>query len=61
VPVVPMALTGMWGSMFSKSKDKRFGKRVWSKVTLLVEPAVQPENVTASSLEARVRRLGQLL
>ena len=60
VPVVPMALVGMWGSMFSKNKDKRLGKRVWSKVTLLVEPEIQPENVTASSLEAQVKRLGQL-
>ncbi len=60
VPVVPMALVGMWGSMFSKSRDKGVGKRIWSKVTLLVEPALQPALLTATDLEQRVRRLGQL-
>ena len=60
VPVVPMALTGIWGSMFSKSKTKRAGRRLWSRVTLLVEPAIPPAHVTAADLEKRVRRLGQL-
>ena len=60
VPVVPMALVGMWGSMFSKSKDKRVGRRLWSRVTLLVEPAIPPASVTAADLEQRVKRLGQL-
>lgn len=60
VPVTPMALVGMWGSMFSRSKDKRVGKRIWSKVTLLVAPPVAPTSVTAASLEATVRDLGKL-
>lgn len=60
VPVVPMALVGMWGSMFSKNKDKRLGKRIWSKVTLLVEPEIPAAQVTAADLEARVKRLGNL-
>ncbi|MEZ0312848.1 MAG: 1-acyl-sn-glycerol-3-phosphate acyltransferase, partial [Myxococcota bacterium] len=60
VPVTPMALVGMWGSLFSKSRDKRVGKRVWSKVTLLVDTSVAPSAVTALELEGRVRRLGAL-
>ncbi len=60
VPVVPMALVGMWGSVFSKSKNKRVGKRFWSRVTLLVEAAVPPTTVTAADLERRVKQLGNL-
>lgn len=59
VPVVPMALVGMWGSIFCK-RPRGFMKRVRSKVTLTVAKAHPPTEVSASALEAEVRALGNL-
>ena len=61
VPVVPMALSGMWASMFSR-RDSRLGRlRLPRRFRAHVEvEAVAPlpgEQATASALEAIVRRL----
>jgi 1-acyl-sn-glycerol-3-phosphate acyltransferase len=59
VPVVPMALRGMWASVFSK-QDARFGrlpKRLRAKIELEAAPPVPGETATAESLEAIVRQL----
>ncbi len=59
VPVVPMALNGLWGSFFSriegKGMKKPFRRGLWSRVWLHVLPPVPPERVTAAGLEAQVR------
>lgn len=60
VPVVPMALQGLWGSFFSYHGDKilnRTKKRFWSKITFKVAPPVAPENVSAKQLEKIVSNL----
>ena len=60
VPVVPMALNGLWGSYFSRSEGKAMSKpfrRFWSRLSLTIEPPVPPEEVTAADLEERVRAL----
>lgn len=36
VPVIPMALQGLWGSFFSRSPERGLFKRVWSRVALVV-------------------------
>ncbi len=61
VPVVPMALRGMWTSMWSK-RDGRMGRmrvprRIRAQVELVAGPPVPPELATAAELEARVRAL----
>lgn len=61
VPVVPMALRGLWGSVWSR-RDSRLGRarlprRFRARVELLVDAALAPAQVTAASLEARVREL----
>ncbi|WP_020408441.1 MFS transporter [Hahella ganghwensis] len=60
VPVIPMALRGLWGSYFSH-KDKpalaKLPSRFWSKVELVVDTSVSPENATAEGLESRVKEL----
>ena len=61
VPVVPMALTGLWDSMWSK-RDTRLGRlraprRLRAAVGLVADPAVAGESASAASLEARVRQL----
>lgn len=57
VPVVPMHLEGLWGSVFSRSVPRRFFRRFWSRVDLRIGPPEPPSTVTASQLELRVREL----
>ncbi len=62
VPVVPIALTGMWGSFFSYFWGKPFSKpfqRIRAKVGLHIGPAIPPEDVTAAGLAEKVAALGQ--
>ena len=60
VPVVPMALSGLWGSFFSRSVDGRAMRRlrgVFSRIALVVAPPVPPERVTLEGLQATVLAL----
>ncbi len=59
VPVVPMALKGLWGSFFSHHEgvfSKPF-RRIWSRVDIVAAPAVPAMQATASHLEELVRGL----
>jgi 1-acyl-sn-glycerol-3-phosphate acyltransferase len=61
VPVVPMALTGLWDSMWSK-RDSRLGRlrvprRLRAAVGVIAAPPVPGASATAASLETIVRRL----
>ena len=58
VPVVPMALYGLWGSFFSRSSERGLwkGLRRWRReIVLRIAPAVPPAQVSAQGLEATVR------
>jgi 1-acyl-sn-glycerol-3-phosphate acyltransferase len=61
VPVVPMALRGLWGSMWSRRDStlqrSRLPRRFRARVELVVDAPVPPEHASAASLEARVREL----
>ena len=60
VPVVPMALSGLWGSFFSRSYEGRAMRRlrgVFSRIALTVAPPVPPERATPESLHAQVLAL----
>lgn len=60
VPVVPMALRGMWGSFFSRRGGpamRRFPRRFWSKVQLHAAPALPASDVTAEVLQSQVQAL----
>jgi hypothetical protein len=60
VPVVPMALRGLWGSFFSHKDGPALAtrpKRFWSRVELAVGDLVPPEKASAPFLEAQVRAL----
>jgi 1-acyl-sn-glycerol-3-phosphate acyltransferase len=60
VPVVPMALTGLWGSFFSHKDGHALTtrpKRFWSKVGLQAGPAIAPEQVKADALRETVLAL----
>jgi 1-acyl-sn-glycerol-3-phosphate acyltransferase len=61
VPVVPMALRGLWGSVWSRRDSMlhraRLPRRFRARVELVVDAAQALPQVTATSLEARVREL----
>ncbi|WP_062264339.1 MFS transporter [Endozoicomonas arenosclerae] len=57
VPVVPMALKGLWGSVFSHKDGQALTtrpRRFWSKVECIAEPPVPAQNSNASLLEKKV-------
>lgn len=60
VPVIPMALEGLWGSFFSHKDGHALTtrpKRFWSKVNIMAGDAVDPGEVSASMLQNKVEHL----
>ncbi len=60
VPVVPVALRGLWGSFFSRKDGRAMShpfRRVWSRIEVVAGPPLPPERATAAELEARVLAL----
>ncbi len=61
VPVVPMAVIGLWGSFFSRWGGRAMTKpfrRFFSRVTVRIGDPIPPEAVTAHGLAERVAELG---
>jgi 1-acyl-sn-glycerol-3-phosphate acyltransferase len=60
IPVIPMALRGLWGSFFSH-KDRpalsQLPKRFWSKIDLVVGDAIKPEDASPEFLKLKVGEL----
>ncbi|MEQ3694710.1 MAG: MFS transporter [Thalassolituus sp.] len=60
VPVIPMALRGLWGSFFSH-KDRpalsQMPKRFWSKIDLVVGDSITPDQATPEYLKLKVEAL----
>ncbi|MES2682742.1 MAG: 1-acyl-sn-glycerol-3-phosphate acyltransferase [Pseudomonadota bacterium] len=61
VPVVPMALQNLWGSMWSKQDSRlrraRLPRRFRAEIALVASEAIPPDQVTAEFLEVQVRVL----
>ena len=61
VPTVPMALTNLWGSFFSRlggdAMTKPFRRGLWSRVGLNVGGVVRGEDASPDALRARVQAL----
>ena len=60
VPVVPLALRGLWGSFFSRSHKAKAMRRlrgVFSRIALVAAPPVPAERVTLDGLQATVLAL----
>jgi len=57
VPVVPVALQGLWGSYFSRDPKRGFFRRVLSKVNIVVGKPIAPEAATPRALHAAVAEL----
>ncbi len=60
VPVVPMALRGLWGSFFSRYYGEamaQFPRRFWSRIELVAGDPVPAEQATSEELKKRVLAL----
>ena len=57
VPVIPLALSGLWGSFFSRARGAAMSslpRRFWSRIGLDVGEPLPPEAVTAEGLREQV-------
>ena len=57
VPVVPLALSGLWDSMFSRKYEtiwRRRPRRFWPKITLKAGRPIPPERATLQELRSAV-------
>jgi 1-acyl-sn-glycerol-3-phosphate acyltransferase len=59
VPVVPVALCNLWGSLFSRRDPllKRRPYKLWSEIELRIGKPLPPEQVTAARLQSEVEQL----
>ena len=60
VPVVPLALRGMWGSFFSRRGGRAMAKaprRFWSKIELVAAAPLQPSAARPARLQATVQAM----
>jgi 1-acyl-sn-glycerol-3-phosphate acyltransferase len=61
VPVVPLALRGLWGSFFSRkggpAMSKPFRRGILSRIELVVGRALSPHRVAPEDLQAKVLEL----
>lgn len=58
-PVVPVAIRGLWGSLFSRRDPlhKRRPHKLWSRIEILIGEPIPPDQFSAERLEVEVRRL----
>ena len=61
VPVVPLALRGLWGSMFSRKDgpalSRPLRRGLWSRIELVAGPALAPAQASLPELERQVAEL----
>jgi 1-acyl-sn-glycerol-3-phosphate acyltransferase len=59
VPVIPVALCNLWGSLFSRRDPlhKRRPYKLWARIELRIGKAIPPEEVDARRLQEEVQRL----
>ncbi|WP_263263897.1 MFS transporter [Pseudomonas sp. RIT-PI-S] len=57
VPVVPMALRGLWGSFFSRAPHKGLFRRFWSRVAVVAGPPLSEEEHLPALMRERVQAL----
>ncbi len=60
VPVIAMALKGLWGSAFSRKKEfvlRRLYRGIRSRIDLIIAAPIAPERVTVEGLQQQVASL----
>ncbi len=57
VPVIPMALQNLWGSMFSRSHNLRLPRKLFATIDLVVDKPLDPEKLDIVQLQETVTKL----
>ena len=60
VPVIPMAISGMWGSLFSRHKNRKtlkFLPRFFARIYLNIGKPIYKEKVDVNTLQSIVKEL----
>ncbi|MEG5265629.1 MFS transporter [Pseudomonas sp. JDS28PS106] len=57
VPVIPLALQGLWGSFFSRDPNKGLFRRFWSRVVLVAGPAIPGPDAAPVAVREQVKLL----
>ncbi|MBX8555370.1 MFS transporter [Pseudomonas cichorii] len=57
VPVIPLALQGLWGSFFSYAPDRKLLRRLWSRVVLVAGPAIAADAAKPADVREQVKVL----
>ena len=61
VPVVPMALQGLWGSFFSRkdgaAMTRPMRRGLFNKITLVVDAPISPSGLTAEQMQRKVEEM----
>ncbi len=59
VPVIPMALRGLWGSFFSRwgGDAMRYPRGFFSRIALVIDKSWEPSMVTPEGLQAKVAEI----
>jgi len=60
VSVIPMALSGLWRSIFSRNRDKWKVAVLFPSVSLAAGPALAPSDASPEALHAVIRRLASI-
>jgi 1-acyl-sn-glycerol-3-phosphate acyltransferase len=57
VPVIPLALQGLWGSFFSRDPNKGVFRRLWSRVTVVAGAPLPAEGFSPAQAREQVALL----
>lgn len=57
VPVIPLALQGLWGSFFSRAPQRGLFRRLWSRIGLVAGQPLPASEASCARLQAEVQAL----
>ncbi|WP_374288799.1 1-acyl-sn-glycerol-3-phosphate acyltransferase [Pseudomonas fluvialis] len=57
VPVIPLALQGLWGSFFSRAPQRGLFRRLWSRIVLVAGQPLPASEASCARLQAEVQAL----
>ncbi len=57
VPIVPIAINGLWGSMFSRKRRLKMPRPKWSSLIISSKSAIHPEDFDLKKLEGLVKEM----
>ncbi|GGH94808.1 glycerol acyltransferase [Pseudomonas fluvialis] len=57
VPVIPVALQGLWGSFFSRAPQRGLFRRLWSRIGLVAGQPLPASEASCARLQAEVQAL----